>query len=145
MPSCRGERGACIARASSSAPRPMVDSRRGQEMRGSSHRKIGGQRVFKTAAFVVLAIVFWNLRRLPQPQQPRVLEEPELPFEITFSLGGSDASSTWVEVVSWLPRALLLHNFLSHSDCDHIQKLSLSSLSPSKTSLGFSEQRTSSS
>jgi prolyl 4-hydroxylase len=26
----------------------------------------------------------------------------------------------WAELVAWQPRALLLHGFLAHEECDHI-------------------------
>ncbi|EFN58979.1 hypothetical protein CHLNCDRAFT_137600 [Chlorella variabilis] len=34
----------------------------------------------------------------------------------------------WVEVVAWKPRALLLHGFLSHAECDHIIRVADPSL-----------------
>jgi hypothetical protein len=45
---------------------------------------------------------------------------------VTFSLDvtaeAESRTDTWMEVVSWLPRAFVLHNFLTESECDHLIK-----------------------
>ena len=46
---------------------------------------------------------------------------------LTFSLDVNAESAarrtdTWVEVVSWVPRAFVVHNFLTPSECDHLIK-----------------------
>ncbi|KAI3430462.1 hypothetical protein D9Q98_005057 [Chlorella vulgaris] len=45
---------------------------------------------------------------------------------------GMGNSTGWIEVVSWRPRALLLHGFLAHAECDHIVELATPRLEPSK-------------
>jgi len=34
-----------------------------------------------------------------------------------------NASEPWVELVSWSPRVFVYHNFMPHSDCDHIVEM----------------------
>ncbi|PSC72973.1 putative prolyl 4-hydroxylase 6 [Micractinium conductrix] len=41
-------------------------------------------------------------------------------------------SRAWIEVVTWKPRALVLHGFLTDEECDHIVKLAEASLERSK-------------
>lgn len=43
-----------------------------------------------------------------------------------------NASRGWAEVISWVPRSILLHGFLSDAEADHVVKLALPSLERSK-------------
>lgn len=43
---------------------------------------------------------------------------------VTFSLDvtahSETRTGTWVEVMSWVPRAFVLHNFLTPEECEHL-------------------------
>jgi hypothetical protein len=75
--------------------------------------------------------------RFPQDTTRRLFRNEEGETEITFSLkpppaaeegDGDDDDRMWVEVMSWSPRAFVLHNVLSHEQCDGMIKASLPSM-----------------
>jgi len=45
---------------------------------------------------------------------------------------GNRDNESWVELISWKPRAFLYHNFLSPEECDHLIKLAKSQMKRSR-------------
>ena len=41
-------------------------------------------------------------------------------FSLDVTAESESRTDTWLEVVSWFPRAFVLHNFLTPSECDHL-------------------------
>jgi len=85
--------------------------------------------------FFVGRLVSLGTRRTPSEAKPRRMHLDKLTFGMETGPG-----RPWMELVSWKPRAALLHNFLTDRECDYLRDVSISKL---KRSVVVSLSRTS--
>mmetsp|Transcript_902 Transcript_902/g.2661 ORF Transcript_902/g.2661 Transcript_902/m.2661 type:complete len:306 (+) Transcript_902:27-944(+) len=73
--------------------------------------------------FFVGRLVSLGTRRTPSEAKPRRMHLDKLTFGMETGPG-----RPWMELVSWKPRAALLHNFLTDRECDYLRDVSISKL-----------------
>ena len=76
---------------------------------------------------------------LPKDVRPAVVRDRNYAeHDITLSLE-EKANETWVEVISWSPRAFLVHNLFTDAEADHVVEMSRDHLKRSLTKGGGKE------
>ena len=97
-----------------------------------THRK--GRHYFTALSLVGLAILahesalmHWPVNHPYQVDDMQYLDHyaSPVPFYLEQS---SDPRQMWIETISWKPRAYIIHNFLSDEECDHLIRVSNTSI-----------------
>ncbi|KAL8198028.1 hypothetical protein R6Q57_029917 [Mikania cordata] len=78
-----------------------------------------------TGSIFVLIILSVVILRIPNdsPDPPKAREVNSIVHHTVERKNVDDRADQWVEVISWEPRAVIYHNFLSQDECEHLIKL----------------------
>ncbi|XP_071696207.1 probable prolyl 4-hydroxylase 10 [Rutidosis leptorrhynchoides] len=97
----------------------------------NSSRKSSSSFLFSAlviCSFFVLILLAFIILSIPKPSSdsPKAHEVNSIIHHSAFVDGkenGGERNDQWVEVISWEPRAVIYHNFLSQNECEHLINL----------------------
>lgn len=101
---------------------------KGKHSRGPSRKSSSSTLLFATLiifSFLILILLTFGILSIPSnsANSPKAHDLSSILHNTVDSDGNDDRGDQWVEVISWEPRAVIYHNFLSKDECEYLINL----------------------